>query len=122
MFNMELWHEIIKERNPERLDQVLADDCVFHSPILHTPQKGKDLTKYYLAGDMMVFNDSFHYVKEVVTREHAVLEFVCDIDGIIINGVDILTFNKDGMINEFKVMIRPLKAIELMHKKMRELL
>jgi hypothetical protein len=122
MFNMELWHEIIKERNPERLDQVLADDCVFHSPVLHTPQKGKDLTKYYLAGAMMVFNDSFHYVKEVVTREHAVLEFVCDIDGIIINGVDILTFNKDGMINEFKVMIRPLKAIELMHKKMRELL
>ena len=122
MFNMELWHDIIKERNPERLDQVLADDCIFHSPILHTPQRGKDLTKYYLAGAMMVFNDSFHYVKEVVTPEHAVLEFVCDIDGIIINGVDILTFNEDGMIKEFKVMIRPLKAIELMHTKMRELL
>ena len=122
MFNMELWHEIIKERNPERLDQVLADECVFHSPILHTPQEGKDLTKYYLAGAMMVFNDSFHYVKEVVTPEHAVLEFICDIDGIIINGVDILTFNEDGMIKEFKVMIRPLKAIELMHTKMRELL
>jgi len=122
MFNMELWHEIIKERNPELLDQVLADDCVFHSPILHTPQEGKDLTKYYLAGAMMVFNDSFHYVKEVVTQEHAVLEFICELEGIVINGVDILTFNEDGMINEFKVMIRPLKAIELMHTKMRELL
>lgn len=122
MFNMELWHEIIKERDPERLDQVLADDCVFHSPILHTPQKGKDLTKFYLAGAMMVFNDSFHYVKEVVTQEHVVLEFICDIEGIIINGVDILTLNEDGMIKEFKVMIRPLKAIELMHTKMRELL
>ena len=122
MFNMELWHEIIKERNPERLEQVLADDCVFHSPILHTPQEGKDLTKYYLAGAMMVFNDSFHYVKEVVTQEHAVLEFICELEGIVINGVDILTFNEDGMINEFKVMIRPLKAIELMHTKMRELL
>ena len=120
--DMKVWHEIIKQRNPERLEEVLADNCVFHSPILHTPQQGKDLTKYYIAGAMMVFNDSFHYVKEVVTKEHAVLEFVCDVDGIIINGVDILTFDDAGMIVEFKVMIRPLKAIELMHTKMRELL
>ena len=120
--DMKLWHDIIKERNPERLEEVLADNCVFHSPILHTPQEGKDLTKYYLAGAMMVFNDSFHYVKEVVTPEHAVLEFKCDIEGIIINGVDILTFDDEGKISEFKVMIRPLKAIELMHAKMRELL
>ena len=120
MFNMELWHEIISERNPERLDQVLADNCVFHSPILHTPQVGKDLTKYYLAGAMGVFNDSFHYVKEVLSAEYAVLEFVCEIDGIIINGVDVLTFDDAGKITEFKVMIRPLKAIGMMQKKMLE--
>ena len=122
MFDMALWHDIIKERDSERLEEVLADDCVFHSPILHTPQEGKDLTKYYIAGAMMVFNDSFHYVKEVVTDEHAVLEFICDVEGIIINGVDIMTFDAAGKITEFKVMIRPLKAIETMHQKMRELL
>ncbi|MBE9537952.1 MAG: nuclear transport factor 2 family protein [Proteobacteria bacterium] len=122
MFDMALWHDIIRERDSERLEEVLADDCVFHSPILHTPQEGKDLTKYYIAGAMMVFNDSFHYVKEVVTNENAVLEFVCDVDGIIINGVDIMTFDEAGKITEFKVMIRPLKAIEMMHTKMRELL
>lgn len=120
--DMKLWHEIIKERDPERLEEVLADNCVFHSPILHTPQEGKDLTKFYLTGAMLVFNDSFHYVKEVVTPEHAVLEFICDIEGIIVNGVDILTFDEEGMIKEFKVMIRPLKAIDTMQTKMRELL
>ena len=120
MSTIEVWHQIVKERNPERLDEVLAEDCVFISPILHTPQEGRELTKFYLAGVMLVFNDSFHYIKEVVTPEHAVLEFQCEIEGIIINGVDIMTFDDEGKINEFKVMIRPLKAINLLHSKMRE--
>lgn len=120
MNTMEIWHQIVKARSPERLDEVLAEDCVFISPILHTPQEGRELTKFYLAGVMLVFNDSFHYIKEVVTQEHAVLEFLCEVDGIIINGVDIMTFNDEGRITEFKVMIRPLKAIDLLHAKMRE--
>jgi len=122
MNTLETWHQIVKELSPERLDEVLAEDCVFYSPVLHTPQEGRELTKFYLAGVMTVFNDSFHYVKEVVTPEHAVLEFVCEIEGIVINGVDILTFDEAGKIAEFKVMIRPLKAINLLLEKMRALL
>ncbi len=122
MKTLETWHQIVKDLSPERLDEVLAEDCVFYSPVLHTPQEGRELTKFYLGGVMTVFNDSFHYVKEVVTPEYAVLEFVCEIDGIVINGVDILTFNGAGKIEEFKVMIRPLKAINLLLEKMRELL
>jgi hypothetical protein len=122
MSTIEIWHEIVKERNPHRLDEVLAPECVFFSPVMHAPQKGKELTKFYLTGAMMVFNDSFHYVKQVITAEHAVLEFNCEIDGIIINGVDILTFDEAGMITEFKVMIRPLKALNLLHSKMNEML
>jgi len=120
MNTMEVWHQIVKTRSPDRLDEVLAEDCVFLSPVVHTPQEGRELTKFYLAGVMMVLNDSFHYIKEVVTSEHAVLEFQCEVDGIIINGVDIMTFNDEGKITEFKVMIRPLKAINLLHAKMRE--
>ncbi len=119
---LQLWHEIAASADPARLPEVLSKDCVFLSPIVHTPQEGRDLTVLYLTGAMNVFNDSFHYVKEVVAGDHAVLEFECEVDGIIINGVDILTFDSAGLICEFKVMIRPLKAINLMHGKMMAML
>ena len=122
MTTLELWHEIIEKRDPERLDEILAPDCVFYSPVVHTPQEGKDLTRFYLTGAMHVFNDGFRYVKEVVTPEHAVLEFECDMDGIQINGVDIISFDQQGRIIEFKVMIRPLKAVNLLHQRMRDML
>jgi hypothetical protein len=122
MNTMEIWHEMLRDMDMSRLDEVLAEDCVFLSPIVHKPQEGKELTKLYLTGATQVFNDSFHYVKEVVTDSHAVLEFVCDLDGIMINGVDIMTFDNEGKIKEFKVMIRPLKAVNLLHERMRAML
>ena len=122
MNTLELWHEIMRERNPDRLDELLAENCVFLSPVVHSPQEGRELTKFYLTGALQVFNDSFHYIKEVVTPEHAVLEFVCDMDGITVNGVDIMTFDQDGKISEFKVMVRPLKAVNLLHARMKSML
>ena len=122
MTTLERWHEIIEQRKPELLDEILAEDCVFYSPVVHTPQRGKEITKLYLTGAMHVLNKDFRYEKEVVSPGHAVLEFVCDIDGITVNGVDIMSFDQDGKINEFKVMVRPLKAINLLHASMREML
>lgn len=122
MNTMQIWHEIVENQSLDRLDEILAQDCVFYSPVVHTPQEGRELTKLYLSGAMMVFNDSFRYVKQVVTEKHAVLEFECKIDGILMNGVDIMTFNAEGKIEEFKVMVRPLKAINLLHAKMRDML
>ena len=122
MTTLELWHEMLEARDISRLDEVLAEDCVFISPIVHTPQVGRELTTLYLTGAFNVFNDSFHYVKEVVEGQHAVLEFRCEVDGIDINGVDIMTFDQDGRIVEFRVMIRPLKAINLLHQKMQAML
>ena len=122
MKTLELWHQIIRDKNPEKLDEILDPDCVFLSPVVHSPQKGRELTRLYLTGAMNVFNDSFEYVKEVVTDQHAVLEFNCEVDGILINGVDIITFGDDGKIVEFKVMVRPLKGINMLHGKMREML
>ena len=119
---LKLWHEMVVDRNPDRLNEILSEDCVFLSPVVHTPQVGRELTKFYLTGAMLVFNDSFHYVKEIVSSDFAALEFVCDVDGIEVNGVDILTFGDDGRITEFKVMVRPLKAINMLHAKMREML
>lgn len=122
MNTLELWHEILQTRDSNRLDEVLAQDCVFFSPIVHSPQSGRDLTRLYLTAALNVFNESFHYVKEVVTPGHAVLEFICEVDGIVVNGVDIITFDEEGKIIEFKVMVRPLKAINLLHAKMKAML
>lgn len=119
---LEIWHDILETRTPSRLEEVLAEDCVFLSPVVHTPQRGRDLTMLYLSGAMQVLNENFHYTKKVISDTHAVLEFECSVDDILINGVDILTFNSDGLICEFRVMVRPLKAINLMHQKMREAL
>ena len=122
MNTVELWHEISRGRDMDRLEEVLAENCVFMSPVVHTPQKGRELTRAYLTAAFGVFNDSFRYIKEVVTPQHAVLEFVCDLDGIVINGVDIMTFDEAGKIVEFKVMVRPLKAVNLLHAKMKAML
>jgi len=122
MNTLERWHDILEQRDPDLLDEILAEDCVFWSPVVHTPQQGREITKLYLTGAMHVLNDGFHYVKEVVTPRHAVLEFVCEVDGININGVDIMTFDSSGKISEFKVMVRPLKAVNMLHAKMREML
>ena len=80
------------------------------------------MTRFYLTGAMHVFNNSFHYVKQVIDGDHAVLEFVCDVDGISINGVDIMTFDDEGKISEFKVMVRPRKAVNLLHARMKAML
>ncbi|MEM1114667.1 MAG: nuclear transport factor 2 family protein [Pseudomonadota bacterium] len=117
-----LWHALVASGDPAGLDEVLADDCVFISPILHTPQQGKDLARFYLTGAMHVFNDSFHYVKEVIADNHAVLEFNCTVDDVVINGVDIMTFDEEGKICEFKVMLRPLKGMQMMQTKMMAML
>jgi len=114
-----IWHEMVRTRNPKDLDSLLAEDVVFFSPVVHTPQAGRKLTRMYLMAAFMVFfNDSFRYVREVIGKRDAVLEFAVEIDGISVNGVDMIRWNEAGQIIEFKVMLRPLKAITLIHAKM----
>ncbi len=120
---IDAWHRLIEDRNVAALDGILADDAVFHSPVVHTPQHGKQLTKLYLSAAMMVLgNSDFRYVREVVGLSDAVLEFTAEVDGIHINGVDMIHWNADGKIDDFKVMIRPLKAVNLLHALMKQML
>ena len=117
------WHKIIKTKDAGGLEDILADNVVFHSPIVHTPQEGKPITTLYLTAALYVFNnDSFKYLREVISGNNAVLEFSTVIEGITVNGVDMITWGADGRITEFKVMVRPLKAINLIHKMMGEML
>lgn len=117
------WHQLVAARNTKGLDALLADGVVFHSPVVHTPQAGKAITTHYLTAAFHVFfNESFRYVREVAGPRDAVLEFQVNIDGVAVNGVDMLKWNDEGKIVEFKVLIRPLKAINLIHQKMAAML
>ena len=115
------WHEFVQSRDPARLAALLDDTVVFHSPVVHRPQAGKQLTMGYLLAAMAVLgNDSFRYVREVIGERNAVLEFMTEIEGVEINGVDLIEWNEAGRITDFKVMVRPLKAINTLHALMAE--
>ena len=117
------WHRLVTEHDVQGLDALLHDDAVFYSPVVHKPQIGKGITKKYLAAAFHVFiNETFHYVRELKTDRDAVLEFELELDGISINGVDMIKWNDAGQITEFKVMLRPLKAVNLIHQKMAAML
>ncbi|BAT58127.1 SnoaL-like domain protein [Variibacter gotjawalensis] len=116
---IEKWHALVKVKDTGALNDVLADDVVFESPVVHTPQHGKAITAKYLTAALHVLNnDEFRYLNEWVGTTSGVLEFQTVIDGITINGVDIITWNADDKITHFKVMVRPLKAMNLLHQMM----
>lgn len=120
---LELWHHFVENRDPTQLDDFIADDAVLHSPVVWTPQRGKKIvTLYLVAACSILANEHFTYVREVTNDEHAILEFATVIDGVSIEGVDMLTFSPQGKLQDIKVMIRPLKAIQIVHQKMGELL
>jgi hypothetical protein len=143
--NMRKWHLHLKGQLPGGLDELIDEDCVFYSPVVFTAQKGKALTKMYLNAAGGTFNgdkskdvaknkseppatlekmpkSKFRYSKEIMSGNQAVLEFESEVDGKYVNGVDILTWNDAGKIVEFKVMIRPLQAVNAMHQQMGEML
>lgn len=120
---IDIWHEIVRTRDAGSLGELLADDVMFYSPVVHTPQVGKAITEMYLAAAIKVFgNENFKYVREVIGDSDAVLEFETEIDGVSINGIDMIKWNVDGKITEFKVMLRPLKAVNLIHQKMADMI
>jgi hypothetical protein len=118
-----VWHRLVRERNPDGLDTWLDNDAVFVSPVVHAPQRGKQLAAMYLAAAFQVFfNPTFRYVREIIGPSDAMLEFETEIDGVLVNGVDIIKWNEARRVVEFKVMIRPLKAINLIHQRMAAML
>ena len=135
---IERWHAHMRGELVNGLDQLLHDDVVFYSPIVYTPQKGKAITTLYLqaagqtlpgekpkkeavkdAGDS---SKGFRYTKEILDGHHAVLEFETTVEGKYVNGIDMITCDDNGKIIEFRVLIRPLQAINLVHKQMGEML
>ena len=126
---IEGWHAYLRGELPGGLDELLDDDVVFYSPIVYTPQAGKAITALYLEaagqslpGDGKSSEGRFRYTKQVLAGDTAVLEFETTVEGKYVNGVDIIRCNDDGRIVEFRVMIRPLQAVNLVHRQMAAML
>ena len=118
---IERWHQLIGGATEELaagLDELLAEDVVFLSPVVFTPQEGKAITTAYLVAASQALGEGFAYTKQVLDDYHAVLEFECTVAGKHVNGVDIITCDDDGLITEFRVMVRPLQAVNAVHARM----
>ena len=117
------WHQIVKEGDKQALQDLLADDVVFYSPVIFPPQHGKMLAFMYLSAAFEVLtNEHFQYVGEYYSDDGAVLEFTTQIDGITVEGIDRILFGTDGKITDFKVMVRPKKAMDKLQEMMAAML
>ena len=124
---VETWRRVVAGELSEVLDGLLADDVVFYSPIVYTPQRGKAATTLYLRAAAQTLpgdpaHGAFHYTKQVLAGDVAMLEFETTVGGKYVNGVDIIRCDETGRIVEFQVMIRPLQAIDAVHEPMRAML
>ncbi|WP_375311393.1 nuclear transport factor 2 family protein [Bradyrhizobium sp. A5] len=121
MTGLDSWYAFMKSHDAKALWDLLHPDAVFESPVVHSPQRGRDITfKYLASAEKVLGGPGFTYVGEWTSANGAVLEFKTMIDGIELNGVDIITFDSEGRITNFKVMVRPLKAINMLHRLMAE--
>ena len=132
---IEKWHAHLRGELPGGFDELLDDDVVFYSPIVYTPQEGKAITKLYLEAASQTLPGErpegapasagaggFRYTKQVLAGDTAVLEFETTVQGKYVNGVDIIRCDAEGRIVEFRVMIRPLQAVNLVHSQMKAML
>jgi len=115
------WHNMMAEGTTEGLYELLSPDCVFWSPVVHSPQQGRDITFLYLSAAGQVFDSDFRYVREIRDGDSAMLEFECKVDDTHVNGIDLIRISGDHIV-EFKVMVRPLKAVNKVHERMMAML
>ncbi|WP_300377946.1 nuclear transport factor 2 family protein [Henriciella sp.] len=122
--NLQRWMDYFHgDHDPSTLSKLLHDNVVFRSPVVHTPQEGKAITMKYLgAAGQTLGGDTFRYTRVFDCADKAVLEFECEMDGILVNGIDMIEWDADGLITDFKVMVRPLKGIQAVHAAMKAML
>jgi hypothetical protein len=106
------WHAIAATRDPVGLADLLADDVIFRSPAVHTPQEGKELTTAYLSAAVVVLGPTLVYQRQWYGDTNAVLEFEAELDGLTVHGIDMMEWNAEGKLVEFTVMVRPFKGLE----------
>lgn len=109
---LQAWHQIVESRDPAGLTELIADDANFHSPAIHAPQEGKDLTVMYLTAAIAVLGPTLEYHRTWHDDSSAALEFKAELDGKTVHGIDIFNWNADGKIDSFTVMVRPFNGLQ----------
>ena len=107
------WHEMLANRDMSILNELLADDIVFRSPVAFNPYPGKPVVFFILSNVIQIF-ENFTYHREFYTEDglNVVLEFSANIGDKKLKGIDMIRFNEDGQMIDFEVMIRPKSGIE----------
>ena len=106
------WDQIVTSRDPLLLADLLAEDAVFRSPAVHTPQVGRAIATAYLTAAIVVLGPTLRYVRRWYAPTNAVLEFEAELDGLTIHGIDLLQWNEHDRVTEFTVMVRPFKGLQ----------
>jgi hypothetical protein len=110
---IERWLHVIESGETAQLDDMLAEDAVFYSPAVFAPQHGRaTATAYLRAAEQMFSGTNFHYVEKWFGDRSAVLHFAAEVNGLSVEGIDMIHWNDDGKITSVKVMIRPFKALQ----------
>ena len=117
---LQRWHEVVASRDATALPGLIADGAVFHSPAVHTPQEGRDVVTAYLAGAFVVLGPELRYHDEWLGERDAALRFTTVVDGLEVEGVDLIHWDDEGQIVDFTVMVRPFKALQAVMARMLE--
>jgi hypothetical protein len=117
---LQRWHELVESRDAARLRELVAEDAVFRSPAVHTPQEGRELVTAYLTGAIHVLGPTLTYHDEWMRERDAVLRFTAEVDGLQVEGIDLIHWDDQGQIAEFTVMLRPFKALQAVMTRMLE--
>ncbi|MDT0202265.1 nuclear transport factor 2 family protein [Nocardioides sp. AE5] len=112
------WHALVASQDPSGLREMIAEDAVFRSPAVHRPQEGRDLVQLYLTGAINVLGPTLSYADEWVRERDAILEFTANLDDLEVSGIDRITWDEDGQIVAFTVMVRPVSALNRLIEKM----
>lgn len=110
---IELWHKMLETRDMSILNDLLAEDIVFKSPVAFSPYSGKQLVFFILTNVIQIF-ENFTYHREFYTEDglNVVLEFSANIGEKKLKGIDMIRFNEQCQMVDFEVMIRPKSGLE----------
>lgn len=107
------WHEMLETRDMSILNELLADNVVFRSPVAFQPYPGKQVVFFILTNVIQVF-ENFTYHREFLSEDgnNVVLEFSANVGDKKLKGIDMIQFNDEGQIIDFEVMIRPKSGLK----------
>lgn len=107
------WHEMLETRDMSILNELLAEEVVFRSPVAFQPYPGKQVVFFILTNVIQVF-ENFTYHREFISEDgnNVVLEFSANVGDKKLKGVDMIQFNEEGQMIDFEVMIRPKSGLE----------